>query len=79
MPKRQPMVTPRARPPLAASLEEDISSCSTLRGGGVPQPKRASQYSTYHADLENETKYSYHLKTGHPNTKLFSVWYSDNY
>ena len=52
MPSRQPIVTPRARPPLAAILDEDISNCSIVRGGGLPQPNLASQYSTYQAELK---------------------------
>ncbi len=59
MPSRQPMVTPNARPPLAATLEDDISSCSTVKDGGLPQPSLANQYSTYQADLKLETNKNY--------------------
>ena len=52
MPNRHPIVTPSARPPLAAILEEDISNCSIVSGGGLPHPSLASQYSTYQADLK---------------------------
>jgi hypothetical protein len=48
---RQPMVTPRALPPLEAMREAGISSCSMVSGGGLPHPSLANQYSTYHADL----------------------------
>ena len=54
MPRRQPMVTPKALPPFAAILDDDNSSCSMVRGGGAPQPSLVSQYSTYQADLERK-------------------------